>query len=142
MQTISLWQPFATLLVLGHKRYETRGYPPPKKTLNVRTGIAATKGINKSQLEAFNEPNFRKHYDALGLPDLKDLPTAGVLGTGVIVSATPIDQEFVNSLSRAEYYFGWYAKGRWAWLYEDVQPFDQIIPASGKQGFWEWPGGA
>jgi len=42
-------EPFATLIVMGHKKVETRRYPPPKDRLYERIGIVACNG-SKSYL--------------------------------------------------------------------------------------------
>lgn len=34
--------------------------------------------------------------------------------------------------------YGDYSPGRFAWLLEDIQPLPVPVPATGKQGFWEW----
>jgi hypothetical protein len=34
--------------------------------------------------------------------------------------------------------FGDYTPGRYAWLLADVRPVDPPIPATGRQGLWEW----
>lgn len=34
--------------------------------------------------------------------------------------------------------YGEFAPGRWAWLLTDIGPFAEPVPASGRQGLWEW----
>ena len=38
----------------------------------------------------------------------------------------------------AEYAFGNYEPGRYAWVMKDAVLFDKPIPAKGKQGLWNW----
>ncbi len=44
MKAISLWQPWASLLVLGLKRFETRSFPFPGAVRGQRVAIHASKG--------------------------------------------------------------------------------------------------
>lgn len=34
--------------------------------------------------------------------------------------------------------YGHYEPGRWAWVLEDIEPIRRPIPATGRQGLWEW----
>ena len=33
---------------------------------------------------------------------------------------------------------GDYSAGRWVWLFSNIKEFPQPIPATGRQGFWNW----
>ena len=41
MKAITLWQPYASLLVAGRKPHETRSWPPPDSLLGARIAIHA-----------------------------------------------------------------------------------------------------
>ena len=41
MKATTLWQPWASLIAIGAKYYETRDYPPPAKLLGQRIAIHA-----------------------------------------------------------------------------------------------------
>jgi len=34
--------------------------------------------------------------------------------------------------------YGDFTPGRWAWLLDDIVPLDKPIPATGRQGLWNW----
>lgn len=70
MKALSIWQPWATLIMTGHKRIETRGWAAPYSIRGQRIAIAATKTIRTEQRHAAQEPHFREHYSATGLPVL------------------------------------------------------------------------
>lgn len=68
MRGHSLWQPWATLVVCGHKRIETRSWPSPHSVRGQRIAIASTKTIPSEQRRAAEEPTFQRNYAACGLP--------------------------------------------------------------------------
>ena len=43
MKTISLWQPYASLIAAGVKTIETRGWAPPKRLMGQRIAIHAAR---------------------------------------------------------------------------------------------------
>ena len=140
MKCISIWQPWASLKIKGIKRIETRGWPAPASLIGQRMGIASTARLKLEQVKAFKEPNFARHYAETGLPaDLTELPFGKLLGTSRLVACEPHTQAFVNGLTPAEFYFGWYAEGRWAWIFEDDAELPEPVPVRGKQGLWEVP---
>jgi hypothetical protein len=49
-----------------------------------------------------------------------------------------IDEKFLKTLSEQEIPLGDYTLGRYAWIFEDIKPFQSPIPAKGAQGFWDW----
>jgi len=53
---------------------------------------------------------------------------------------TPGCDEPVQSAYRIdeERPYGDFAPGRWAWLLDDIVPLDEAIPATGRQGLWNW----
>jgi len=137
MKIISIWQPWASLIVHGFKTIETRSWNAPKSVIGQRIGIAATKNILPEQLAAFNDPDFQKFYCDTGLPALDQLPRGAVLGSAVLHSSSPIDQETVDDITDEEFAFGWFTEGRYAWRLRGQQAFGPYA-ARGAQGLWEW----
>jgi len=137
MKVISLWQPWATLIVRGFKTIETRSWPAPKSIIGKRIGIAATKIILPEQRIAYQDPEFQKFYSLTGLPPLEQLPRGCVIGSAVLHSSDPIDQDLVDDITDEEEAFGWYAPGRFAWRLRGQQAFGPY-PARGAQGIWHW----
>lgn len=153
MKAITLWQPWASLLACGAKKYETRSW-----ATNYRGPI----GIHAAKKTFDTDPYFdRELYvfaDALGLTDIYSFDTlphgciiavtklAGchkmVLHGGRGLSSTspgwletdagvyePTDQELL---------FGDWTPGRYAWEFKDMTMLPKPIPAKGKQGLWNW----
>lgn len=141
MKAISVWLPYATLIVRGFKTIETRGYPAPMGILGQRIAIASTKNIVRAQRAAIAGECFVRQYGLTGLLGLDDLPCGYVLGSVVVVSSRPTYECFAPPLSDRERAFGWYGAGRHAWLLRDPLPLADPVPVRGAQGIWEWRGG-
>lgn len=137
MRVISIWQPFATLIVAGFKTIETRKQPAFSGMVGTRIGIAATKIIRPEQRLAVADPEFAAHYQATGLPPLDELPAGAVIGSVLLNSVDPIDDETIEDLTPAEFSFGWYSPGRFAWRLRDPVAFGPYL-ACGQQGVWHW----
>jgi len=150
MKALTIWQPWATLLASGKKHIETRS-----RKISYRGEIllhAAKKpyidGITMMDLETRNL--LKK---ALILPAIKvesdwteytkKLPSGVIVGKTMLTDCKYIDQEyadFIKNVCPAEYAFGDFTPGRYAWVMEDPVLFDNPIPASGSQGLWNWEG--
>ena len=139
MRALSIWQPWATLIMTGHKRIETRGWAAPYSIRGQRIAIAATKTIRAEQRHAAQEPHFREHYSATGLPSICELPLGCILGTVVIDGCREIDSELMQRLDSREEAFGIYAPARFAWFLRDPQPLPAPITVRGAQGLWNYP---
>jgi len=138
MKAISVWQPYATLIVSGFKAIETRGYPAPRGVLGQRIAIASTKNICKLQRATIADDCFDRQYHLTGLPGLDDLPCGYLLGSVVVVSSCPIEECLLSTLSDRERAFGWYGAWRHAWLLRDPLSLADPVPVKGAQGIWEW----
>jgi activating signal cointegrator 1 len=112
MRALSIWQPWASLFMAGHKKIETRSWPAPHSIRGKRIAIASTKTIRGEQRRAAEEEIFRLHYAASGLPDIEVLPMGCVLGPVVVEGCRAIDPEFMQDLEEQEEALGWYVPGR------------------------------
>ncbi|AGC36100.1 ASCH domain-containing protein [Rhizobium phage RHEph10] len=140
MKVISIWQPWATLIVHGYKRFETRTWAPPKSVIGQRIGIAATKNVLPKQLEAFNDPEFQFFWDLLDEDwQFEDLKRGYLLGTVLLDSFEEITEEFIADITREEKAYGWY-QGGFAWRLKEPQLLEHPIPIKGAQGLYEWKG--
>jgi hypothetical protein len=133
MKAITLTQPWAMLVALGEKRFETRSW-----NSNYRGPLAihAAKGFPRWAFDlACTEPflgALRRHgFYAHTLP------------TGVIVAFCKLNStcptgaaQIAFGLSDTEIAFGDYSLGRWVFELVDVQPREPV-PAKGALGLWE-----
>lgn len=151
MKAVSLWQPWATLIAAGAKRVETRSWPPPHDVLGTRVAIHAAKGglPLRDQAEIIGLPEFAPPLrEALGLAAhtppaaiSQALPRGAIVCTVHLARAVPITPDRAARLrdtNPAEFAFGDYTAGRWAWVLEDAQPLGPL-PFRGAQGFFQIP---
>lgn len=78
LKCLALWQPWATLVVLGLKKFETRSQYSQHRGL---TGILATKSSPPWAKELFYQEPFYSVLKKHGFNTFQDLPVGGVIGT-------------------------------------------------------------
>jgi len=138
MKMITLWEPWASAIALGYKHYETRSWPAPRHLIGGIIGIHA--GKNKTN-------QFRQITNNLAdwFPDEFNYLYYDDLPFGCIVAACRLvachRTEDLKNLSELEYSLGDYTPGRYAWELKLIKLPDKPIPATGKQGIWEWTNG-
>jgi hypothetical protein len=157
MRIITLWQPYASLIAVRAKPFETRAYPPPAKLIGQRIAIHAAVRKPDKLTGGIPPEAWAPAIDALSasIGDFSwhDLPRGAVVCTAVLAGAYRLgDSIFPGRADVVEFRgpshwdrddinidpFGDYSPGRWAWLLTDVQRLDPPVPARGKQGWWEW----
>lgn len=140
MRAITIYQPWATLIAIGEKRFETRGWPT-----NYRGKIAihAAKKLDK---EIFLREPLRSVLDLHGYT-VDNLPAGAivaianlvgchkVIGNKGTVSAYLSNHKVVDG---HELLFGNFDFGRYAWEMTDSKWIDPV-PAKGQQGLWNCP---
>lgn len=147
MKALTLWQPWASLVILGAKQFETRGWFTSYRGTLVITAAA------KHPKEYFNELDpdmIDAAREALGVVDFGELPRGCALGTVELRDCLKVNQlgsllisaqsgiRALRTLSRREMLFGDFSPGRFAWALENPEPFDSPVPVRGKQGLWDW----
>lgn len=155
MKVLSLTQPYATLVIVGAKKIETRGWPCPQALIGQRIAIHASKGFADMTTGEFSrlccsEPfkttlraawrygiPFGEHEEGHLYPG--DLPRGVILGTARITGCWSTNRdELVAKLPASERAFGFYGPDRWMWGLDRAQVFPEPIPAKGKLGLWVW----
>lgn len=140
MKAITIWQPWAQLLAEGKKHEETRSW-----ATNYRGPILihAAKTDHSGILLHIPKADL-EHFQAAGITArIDELPLGSIVGKAKLTACKLIDEEysnFVKEFCPAEYAFGDFTPGRYAWVLEEPVLFDKPIPASGKQGLWNWDG--
>lgn len=126
MKAISLWQPWASAVVLGIKTIETRGW-----STNYRGRLA----IHAAKLWKPEQQLFAATEHALGrLP--KRIPLGCIVGYVDLVDCRPTELEEASALERI---LGNFAPGRYAWILAFPVQLDEPVPFRGKQGFFSVP---
>ncbi|MEK3745949.1 ASCH domain-containing protein [Brevibacillus sp. FSL K6-0770] len=144
MKTITIHQPWATLIALGEKRFETRGWATKYRG---PLAIHAAKKVDKEA--CYREPIrsvLSKHgYSADNLPTGAVIATVKLEdclqiiiapGTGEVAAWRDADDAAIP-IKGNELSFGWFARGRFAWQMVDVKPIAPV-PVNGRQGLWNW----
>jgi hypothetical protein len=142
VRALPLWQPWASLVVLGEKRIETRHWAAPASILGKRIAIHATK--TQRELWVCDEPEFA---DALGRHGLDegDLPLGALIGLVTVKRCAPMTAEGIARLrveQPNEWAFGHYVLGRFAWVLADPEPLPEPVPWKGSQGIFSVPASA
>lgn len=159
MKALTIWQPWASLIIAGAKPYEFRGWRPPASMIGQRIVIhAAARKIDHEELgdlawlctnrnrgaatrklwaqtclkAEFAQPVFEQALAG-------QLPMSAAIGTAIIGEpclGTVIAEEFgvprANDSDRDEH-------ANWGWPMLDIEPWPEPIPMRGAQGFWNWP---
>ncbi len=138
MKTISLYQPWASLVVLGHKTWETRSW---STSYRGRLAIHASKKFTQTQRELCLKWPFSKYITQN--PDT--MPRGFVLGSVDLMDCIRTEgwmarhQLFETEHVQEEFRFGDYSPGRFAWELCNPIVFKEPIPAKGSLGIWEFP---
>jgi len=132
MKALTVQQPYATLIMEGVKRFETRSWRPP----TARTGgpILVDFAVHAGARFDKNTPPEIAH-----IVSWRSYPLGVVLGIAHLVWVYPA--EVIRDRERGnvdELNMGDFSDGRFAWELEVVEVFAKPIPAKGKQGLWEW----
>lgn len=130
-KALTLWQPWATGILLGLKTYETRswhtGYRGPL-VIHAAARPVNRYECNETIIEALRTAGYTT-------------PAAFPLGFGLCVVElvgchhADLIAPKISDLERA---FGDYSPGRFAWKLENVRPFPEPIKARGYQQLWDW----
>ena len=163
INAITVREPYASLLMLGAKRIETRSWPAPASAIGQRIAIHAAKGLTIDELWTCYEDSF---FDVLTAGGVR-LPEQGLLDRspkaalaaaflatrGCIVATATLHacrrmpdvsyREMRGMLERAgfpehELEFGDFSPGRYGWIVTDVERLAVPVPARGQQGIWQW----
>lgn len=140
MKVISIWNPWASLIIQGFKFFETRSWAPPKSLLGQTIGIASTKNILPHQRAAMREEAFARWYELSGLPPAEELSNGYLLGTVQLHSFELVTDEFLDDITEEEKAFGWFQPGGYAWRLRSPSPLPHPVPIVGKQGIYDYFG--
>ena len=155
-QAITVWQPWATLIAEGAKRFEFRGWAPPQSMWGTRIAIhAGARPVRKAEVRELLLKLHSSYWRETGIdrqagieiltPILMapwTLPLSSVLCIATLGApvrneklAAELGTRLVNDSDLGEHTnFGWPLGA-----IEQLRPF---VPAKGRQGFWRWSASA
>lgn len=143
MKALTLWQPWASLISLGVKRIETRGWGTHYRG---QIAIHAAKKWDTAIKDKCREAKMyleRLRFDDQGDREIrfKDMPVhfpSPLLGC-VLCTADLVDCRLMTSSpDRIEDDWGCFGVGRYGWSLENVKPLHEPVFCRGAQGFWNW----
>lgn len=138
MKAITLHEPWATLVAIGAKKIETRGWATRYRG---PLAIHASRSRQAWHINvAWQEPFFtalrpihRKLEDGrIGFC----FPFGCVIAICRLIDCVLITPK--NVPPDPERSFGDYTPGRYAWVLKDIKPLPEPVPVKGRQGLWEW----
>lgn len=135
MRALSLWDPWASLVAIEAKRYETRSWATSYRG---PIAIHSTKKFDEEDRSICLCEPFRSALVAGGIDTPEQLPRMAIIAVGRLVGIARAEDERA-SLSEQERAFGDYSDGRFAWAFADVRRLPEPIPCSGLQGLWTVP---
>jgi len=134
MKSITISQPWATLIVLGAKHYETRTWETRHRG---PLAIHAAKYFPEPQRDLCRQEPFRSILRRAGYHSWLDLPTGAVLGTVRISGCLPVED--MPPLDPDERALGDYYPGRWAWVLDAASELPVPVPCRGMRGIYDIP---
>lgn len=159
MKVLSILQPWASLVVHGHKKIETRSW-----NTKYRGELLIHASMGKQYKKIHESDQLYNHYFQLlrhGMPPMDHLPLGAIIGKvnleavipseNIDASGDPFQQSMlinsdrtkfasnVATISLQEYAFGNYENLRFGWLLSDPILFKEPIPCKGQLGIWNLP---
>lgn len=138
MKAVTLWEPWATLVAVGAKQFETRSW----KTSH-RGELAIHASVRRDVLKRLlsDEPLGEDAEPLRAILKRLGLSKQGQFGFGCVVAI--VDLVGVMSTTNAnptvdEEAVGDWRPGRFAWQLRNVRRQDPPIEARGAQLLWEW----
>ena len=125
MKTLTIKQPWATLIIQGDKRFEFRSW---KTSYRGGLLIHAGKGIDKVAMKRL------KKY----IPE--DMPLGKIIGKVKLVDCIKMSPEFKEMLLKEnnEIYTKSSFQENYGWQVENVEVFNHPIPVKGQLSLWEY----
>jgi hypothetical protein len=157
MKVLTLLQPWATLVVIGAKKIETRSWNTKYRGPVL---IHASKKKIPELLQLQCTWAFDAAFHSMGgtmspgakINFARDLPFGAIIGMAEITDCRPTDSFTVKELDKKRYpqgrifdcwterQLGDYTPGRYGWLLSNPVRFETPIPAKGSLGLWEYNG--
>ena len=144
---IGLWQPYATLVAIKAKPWETRHFPPPSRLQGKRVAIQATlrKPTRDDGRSRLTPARLATYSAKAGRPASRMVP----LSAPRVISCAYQVRDYFNDGTVAlggllgpwfpDDGFGDYTPGRWCWGLSNVRALIVPIPLKGRQDVgWPW----
>ena len=126
MKVLSIKEPWASLIMNGTKKIETRSWKTKYRgEIYIHASLSKAKITKPEVYELIKDMNFKCGY---------------IICKCNLVDCIYMTDEYVNDMKTnhyEEYICGHYEVGRYAWIVEDVKVIEPI-EAKGKLGLWKY----
>lgn len=116
IRALTVWQPWATLIALGVKPYETRHWATPWRGVTV---IHAAAKRDADIVTDCLRPEVREVLKAHGYQRLGDLPFGAAVCACVLTDCIPTEK-----IPARERVFGDFSPGRYGWKLTEIRRFE------------------
>ncbi len=166
MKALTIWQPWAELIAIGAKGFETRSWDTAYRgPIAIHASTKSPRQLMRRLPADVQREMFKCIYEHYGITDgaVDRLQTGAIIATAELVNIwaifnsadhggisaarmTPkgiclLNEPWIKPSDR-ERSFGDWTPGRYAWELANVKPLPTPIEVKGKQGLWEWQQGA
>ncbi len=149
---LTIWQPWATLIMAGAKPFEFRGWCAPRSYWGRRVAIhAGARPMRRGELQELEAKLLSDRWAETGLKrslalDIieraerapREFPRSAVLCLATLGRpvrdaelAEQLGVPSVNDSDRGEH-------SNWGWPLTNIEPLTPYVPARGRQGWWMW----
>lgn len=150
MKALTIWQPWASLIMADAKPFEFRHWPAPAQLVGQRIVIhAGARKVRADEMAGLigrlgcgGEGTGLRVAPALDLLETwwrrghgACLPLAAGLGTAILGKPRLAHEIFTGAVADSERI----DRHVWAWPLTEIETWEPVRPARGLQGFWEWP---
>lgn len=136
MLGLSFWQPWASLIAAGAKRYETRSWRPPASLIGRRLAICSSQTEEGLLASAADQVLSRLCLRRLGR---HPLPMGTVVAVVTVAGFISTTAPAARRIGARERFVGDWSPGRYAWRLADVQALSAPVPVTGSQRFFYLP---
>lgn len=146
LPALTIWQPWASLIMAGAKPVEWRGWAAPRWVIGHRIAIHA--GARPARTDEIADIIERLNDEESSLvaeiarPLLvrvhtRSWPLSSVLGTAIIGAPIPVI-DWLNVHAAGFLDSDRIDHSKFAWPLTAIERFEPPIPVRGAQGFWRW----
>jgi activating signal cointegrator 1 len=134
MKVLTVWQPYASLLVMGLKEFETRGWETKYRGPLVIHAAKLNDNARKDDIDRV-VTMLREHgMDEQAERLFESCGSSFGCAVGVVDLTACI--QMMDGGSDLENAVGYYGEGRFGWKCDNPRMFESPIPVVGKQGLW------
>jgi activating signal cointegrator 1 len=131
MQAITLYQPYATAILVGKKKIDTRSW---------KTNHRGTIAIHAAKVfPKFEQELLRKEMITSRLPPNIEEYSFGAIICLADITDVRATEDLYFEIGVNERRYGNYSKGRWGWILTNIRPLLKPIKCNGRQKTWKVP---